>query len=137
MVSIQSRQELSRFIGRSVLPNTNRAYAKCCEQWTSFVRSEVDGDDPFVRSAGEEEKASLVGIMMMRKHEQGMRGKQATAFTAALRLRFSQQGFSTEFLNSAVIATSRAACKPKPEELRERKDSGPVTSTKLPICERF
>ena len=134
-MSIQSRQQLSQFIGRSVLPNTNRAYDKCWEQWASFVKSEVDEDDPFVRSAGEEEKASLIGIMMMRKHGQGLRGKQATAFTAAIRLRFSQQGFSTEFLNSAVIATARAACKPTPEELREKKVSGVAASVKLPICE--
>ena len=99
------------------------------------MKSEVDEDDPFVRSAGEEEKASLVAIMMLRKHEQGSRGKQATSFTAAIRLRFSQQGLSTEFLDSAVIATARTACKLKPEELRERKDSGAAASVKLPICE--
>ena len=133
-MSTQSRQELSRFIGRSVLPNTNRAYDRYWGQWTSFVKSEVDGDDPFLGCAGEEEKASLVGIMMLRKHQLGMRGKQATSFTAAIRLRFSQQGLSTDFLNSAVIATARTACKPTPEELREKKDSGATTGVKLPIC---
>ena len=49
-------------------------------------------------------------------------------------MHFGQQGVSTNFLNSPVIATARAACQPKPEELRERKDSGAVTSVKLPIC---
>ena len=134
MLSAQSMRELSRFIGRSVLPNTNRTYERYWEQWISFLKSEVGGDDPFVRSAGEEEKASLVGIMMLRRHEQGLRDKQATSFTAALRLRFAQQGLSTGFLNSAVIATARAACKPTPAELRERKASGPAASVKLPIC---
>ena len=66
---------------------------------------------------------------------QGLQGKQVTSFTVAIRLRSSQQGLSTEFLNSAVIATARAACKPKPEELRERKDRGAQVSVKLPICE--
>ena len=79
-MSAQSRQELARFIGRSVLPNTNRVYDKCWELWTSFLKSEVDEDDPFLRCAGEEEKASLVGIMMLRRHEQGLRDKQATFF---------------------------------------------------------
>ena len=37
--------------------------------------------------------------------------------------------------NSAVITTARAACKPTPEELRERKESGPAASVKLPVCE--
>ena len=133
IVSSQSRQELSRFIGRSVLPNTNRAYDRYWQQWVAFVKSEVDEDDPFVSSAGEEEKASLIGLMMMRRHEQGLRGKQATAFTAAMRLRFAQQGCPTGFLNSALIVTARAACKPTPEELRVKKDSGPTTSVKLPI----
>ena len=134
-MSVQSRQELSRFIGMSVLPNTNRVYEKSWEQWTSFLKSEVDEDDPFVRSAGAEEKASLVGVMMLRRHEQGLRDKQATSFTAAIRIRFSQQGLSTEFLNSPVIATARAACKLKPEELREMRDRGAAASVKLPICE--
>ena len=134
-MSVQSRQELSRFIGMSVLPNTNRVYDKSWEQWTSFLKSEVDEDDPFVRSAGAEEKASLVGVMMLRRHEQGLRDKQATSFTAAIRIRFSQQGLSTEFLNSPVIATARAACKLKPEELREMRDRGAAASVKLPICE--
>ena len=119
----------------SVLPNTNRVYEKSWEQWTSFLKSEVDEDDPFVRSAGAEEKASLVGVMMLRRHEQGLRDKQATSFTAAIRIRFSQQGLSTEFLNSPVIATARAACKLKPEELREMRDRGAAASVKLPICE--
>ena len=134
-MSVQSRQELSRFIGMSVLPNTNCVYDKSWEQWTSFLKSEVDEDDPFVRSAGAEEKASLVGVMMLRRHEQGLRDKQATSFTAAIRIRFSQQGLSTEFLNSPVIATARAACKLKPEELREMRDRGAAASVKLPICE--
>ena len=130
MVSAQSQRELSRFIGMSVLPNTNRAYDKCWELWVAFLKNEADEDDPFLRGAGEEEKASLVAIMMLRKHQQGLRGKQATSFTAAIRLRYSQQGLSTEFLNSAVIATARAACKPKPEELRERKDRGAQVNVK-------
>ena len=78
----------------------------------------MDESDPFVRSAVEEDKASLVGIMMLKEHGQGLRGKQTTAFTAALPMRFAQQGLSTEFLNSPVIAMV-----------------GTVTSVKLPICE--
>ena len=135
MVSAQSRQELFLFIGKSVMPNTNRVYDKCWQQWTSFLKSEVNEGDPFVRSAGDEEKAALVAIMMLRRHEQGLRDKQATSFTAAIRLRFSQQGLSTEFLNSPVVATARAACKSTPEELRERRDKSAAASVKLPVCE--
>ena len=130
-MSAQSQQELSRFIGRSVSPNTSRVYEKNWEQWISFLKSEVNEDDPFVGSAVEEEKAPLVGIMMLRRHEQGLRGKRATAFAASIRMHFVQQGISTNFINSPVIATARAACEPKPEELRERKDSCAATS----VCE--
>ena len=135
MVSAQSRQELFRFIGRSVMPNTNRVYDKCWQQWTSFLKSEVNEGDPFVRSARDEEKAALVAIMMLRRHELGLRDRQATSFTAAIRLRFSQQGLSTEFLNSPVVATARAACKSTPEELWERRDNSAAASVKLPVCE--
>ena len=61
---------------------------------------------------------------MLRRHEQGLRDKQATFFTAALRMRFSQQGLSADFLSSSVIAMAGAACKLKPEKLWERRDSG-------------
>lgn len=73
--------------------------------------------------------------MMLRRHEQGLRGKKATAFTAGIRLQFSQQGLPTRFLEAAVVATTRAACKPKPAELREKRDSGATHSVKLPVCE--
>ena len=99
MVSAQSRQELARFLSSSVLPNTNRVYDKCWGQWISFLKSEVDEDDPYVSSAGEKEKAALVAIMMLRKHEQGLRGKQATSFTAAIRMRFAQEGLSIDFFD--------------------------------------
>ena len=55
-----------------MLPNTNRVDDKYWDQWIAFIKSEVDEDDPFVSSAGGEEKASLVGIMMLRRHEQGL-----------------------------------------------------------------
>ena len=40
---------------------------------------------------------------------------------------------SFEFLNSALIATARTACKLTPEELQERKGSGAAGSVQLPI----
>jgi hypothetical protein len=64
--------------------------------------------------------------MMMRRHEAGKRGKAATAFTAAIRQKYARMMKSTSFLDSSIIAT---------DELRAKKDSGPSTSVKLPICE--
>ena len=126
---------MSAFISASVLPKTNKVYDGHFKMWTEFVKSEVDGDDPFLRNVAEEEKASLVGLMMLRRHEAGHRGKAATSFTAGVRLRFAQETLDTAFLESAVIATARASSRMKPDELRARKDSGLQSTVKLPICE--
>jgi hypothetical protein len=116
-----------------VLPKTNKVYDGHFKMWTEFVKSEVDGDDPFLRNVAEEEKASLVGLLMLRRHEAGHRGKAATSFTAGVRLRFAQETLDTAFLESAVIATARASSRMKPDELRARKDSGLQSTVKLPI----
>jgi hypothetical protein len=46
-------------------------------------RTETGSDDPFLTKYSDDEKASLVALMMMRRHEAGRRGKAATSFTAA------------------------------------------------------
>ena len=134
-VSSRSREELSMFISTSVLPQTNRVYDKDWESWEEFVRAEARGGDPMLTGMGEEDKAALVSLMMMRRHQAGKRGKAATSFTAAIRLRFARATCSTAFLDSAIIATARAACLMKPDELRAKKDRGPSDSVKLPVSE--
>ena len=118
-----------------MLPNTSRVYDQHWTQWKQFLKSEVDQDDPFLRALREEEKSSLVALMMLRRHEAGQRGKAATSFTAGIRMRFAQETLPTAFLDSAVIATSRSSCRLKPAELRERRNSGGSTNVKLPVCE--
>ena len=73
--------------------------------------------------------------MMARKHQAGLRGKAATSFTAGIRLKFASAALSTSFLDEAVVATARAACAMKPEELRAKRDDGTASSVKLPVCE--
>ena len=116
-----------------MLPNTNRTYERYWEQWISFLKSEVNGNDPFVRSAGEEEKASLVGIMKLLRHEQGLRDKQAISFTAALRLWFAQQGFCGLGIDCDGEGGMQAHACGAPGEEGQRA-SGPAASVKLPIC---
>ena len=99
------------------------------------MKSEVNQDDPFLSAIGEDEKAFLVSLMMLRKHQAGHRGKAATSFTAGIRMRFAQETLSTGFLDSAVIATARTSCLMKPEELRVKRNSAPSCTVKLPICE--
>ena len=84
VISTQSRRELSKFIGSSVLPATNRVYEGHWTQWTAFLKQEVNEEDPFLCTLDDSEKASLVSLMMLRKHEVGQRGKAATAFIAGI-----------------------------------------------------
>ena len=135
MLSKQSKRDLAVFIGTSVLPNTQRVYEQHWVLWKEFLKNEANQDDPFLRNVSEEEKTSLIGLMMLRRHEAGQRGKAATAFTAGIRMKFSQETLSTDFMDAAVITTTRSSCRLKPSELRERRNSGGSTHAKLPICE--
>jgi hypothetical protein len=82
----------------------------------------------------EDEKAELVCLMMHRRHQAGNRGKAATACTAGIRQSFACRLMGTAFLDAAVVGTARAECLMKPDELRQRRDSGESCSVKLPIC---
>ena len=93
----------------------------------------MNSEDPY--GVSEEEKASLVGLMMLRRHKRNARGKAATAFTAAIRLEFVKSRLFTDFLNSVVVATTRTSCKMTPAELRKKRNSAPTHTVKLPITE--
>jgi hypothetical protein len=47
----------------------------------------------------------------------------------------AQMVMSTTFVDSSIVATARASCLMKPDEVRARKDEGAFLSVKLPICE--
>lgn len=107
LISTQSKKDLSASISSSVLSRTNRVYDAHFKVWTDFFKSEVDSDDPFLRGVAEEEKASLVSLLMLKRHEARHWGKVATSFTAGVRLRYPQETLDTAFLDSAVITTAR------------------------------
>jgi hypothetical protein len=134
-ISAQSREELSVFISSSVLPQTGKVYKRNWQLWTEFVRGETGGGDPYLTGMSEEDKAALVSLMMLRRHQGGKRGKGASAFTAAIRYWFARKVISTTFLDAAIIATARTSCLMKPEELRAKKDEGLSSTVKLPVCE--
>ena len=134
-MSCKSREELSAFISTSVLPQTCKIYEKNWQLWIEFVKMETGGEDPFMTGMGDEDKAALVSLMMLRRHQDGKRGKGASAFTAAIRHWFAKRMMSTAFLDSAIIATARTSCLMKPAELRAKKDEGLSDTVKLPVCE--
>jgi hypothetical protein len=134
-MSARSRQQLSTFISTAVLPKANQVYEKEWAPFLTFVRTEMGSDDPFLTACTGDEKASLVALMMMRRHEAGKRGKAATAVTAAVRQMYARAMRSTDFFNSSIIATARTSCLMKPDELRAARDRGSVSMVKLPLCE--
>jgi RNase P/RNase MRP subunit POP5 len=92
-----SREELSNFISTSVLPQTGQVYSKEFLQWKDFVKSETGSDDPLLTGKSDNDKAALVSLMMMRRHQGGKRGKAATSFTATIRLMFARTILSQYF----------------------------------------
>jgi hypothetical protein len=133
-MSAQSRQELSTFISTVVLPKTNGVYEKEWESFKAFVKEETGSDD-FLTECTEDEKATLVALMMMRRHETGKQGKAATSFTAAVRQMYARMMLPTACIEFSHITTARASRELKPNELRALKDKGPAATVKLLICE--
>jgi hypothetical protein len=84
-----SREQQSKFISTSVLPQTRQMYSKEFVPWNDFVKSETGSDDPFLTGMTDNDKAALMSLMMMRRHQGGKRGKAATSITAAIRLMFA------------------------------------------------
>lgn len=117
-------------------PSTDRKYEL---QWGWFVEfmKEKGSDDPYMRGMTQQEKAATVSLFMISRYIKGKRGKAASAATAAIRLRLSQEMLDTAFLDSAMVSTARSACLLNPAELRERRSSAPACSVKLPVCEEF
>lgn len=137
VLSAENKEAISKFIKSSVQPSTDRKYEV---QWTwfvDFVKEKTGSEDPFMRGLDQQEKAAMVSLFMISRYVTGKRGKAATAATAAIRLRYSQEMLDTAFLDSAVVSTSRTACLLNPGELRERRNSAPASSVKLPVCEEI
>lgn len=118
-----------------MLPGTDKVYEQHWSMWKTFLKGEINQDDPFLPGIPEGEKSALVALLMLRRHEEGHRGKRATSFTAGVRMRYAQETLSTTFLDSAVIATARAACKLSTAELRLKRNGGISSSVKLPASE--
>ena len=70
-ISDQSRSALSAFVSTSVATKTSRVYEGHWAAWTKFVCEETQTSDPFLSWMDEQEKASMVGLMLARKHQAG------------------------------------------------------------------
>ena len=70
--------ELGALLRTSVVEKTSRGYDRHWDDWVSFVRDEMNYQDPLMRHRREEEKALLIGAV-----RQGEAGQRATADSCA------------------------------------------------------
>jgi hypothetical protein len=136
IISDENQKAIFKFLKSSVQPSTNRKYDLQWGWFEEFMR-ENGSADPFMRDLTQQEKAAMISLFMISRYMKGKRGKAATAATAAVRLRFSQEMLDTSFLDSTVVSTARSACLLNPEDLRERLSSAPASTVKLPVCEEI
>ena len=119
----------------SVTAATANAYEGHWLKWCRFLFDDLDTEDPLLGDCMEEDKPVIVGLFLQLRYDEGMRGKQATSVTAGIRLKFVAALRSTAFLDSAIVTAARTACRMSTTELRAKKDLGPSTSVKIPLCE--
>jgi hypothetical protein len=134
-LSAEDRADLGNFLKTSVTVGTARTYDSQWYGWCEFIKNLEWGKDPYMREELECDKAALVASYLQKRYNEGARGKGATSVTAGLRLSFTSALIPCHFLESAIVSTARAACKPSTEELREKRNEGTSTTVKLPFCE--
>ena len=121
----------------SVTEKTAQAYGKHWADWCQFALSTRGIQDPFMVGWTDSDKAALVGLMLQKRYQDGLRGKQAAAVTVGIRLYFIKTVLPTDFLDSALLDAARTACRRSTTELRTQKDKGPTASVKLPVSEEI
>ena len=126
---------MESFIRGSVKERTARTYERQWSEWCQFIQDETGTNDNLLAQWRESDKAVLVSLFLMRRHERGLRDKQATTVTAGIRHHFTRALLPVGFLDSAVLTAARTACQRSTTELRQRKDKGPTSTIKLPLCE--
>ena len=92
-------------------------------------------EDPFLRGWQETDKPAILCLFLSGRHEEGLRGKQATAVTAGVRYHFMKAHVPATFMESTIMTAARTACRPSAAELRKKKDQGPRPAVKVALCE--
>ena len=126
---------LGGFVMHSVTEKTAQAYGMHWGDWCQFALSTEGIQDPFMVGWTDSYKAALVGLMLQKRHQDRLRGKQATPVTAGIRLYFVKTVLPTDFLDSALLDAAQTACRRSTTELRTQKDKGPTASVRMPVSE--
>ena len=93
----------------SVTEKMGQAYGRYWADWCHFVLNTGGTQDPFLEGWTDCDKGTLV---VHKRYKEGLRGKQATAITAGIRLYFAKALLSTNFLDSAILNTHHPHCLP-------------------------
>ena len=91
------RAKLGTFLSQSVLPRTLDTYKRHWTLWMNYLEQEISESDPYLAAFKDEDKTALMSLFLLRRYEDGHRGKMATSVTAGLRLFFSAKLISTAF----------------------------------------
>ena len=83
-VTIEQRAALGGSVMHSVTEKTAQAYVRHWADWYQFALSTGGIQDPFMVGWTDSDKAALVRLMLQKTHQDGLRGKQATAVTAGI-----------------------------------------------------
>lgn len=134
-LTAEDRAVLGDFLRKSVTTGTAKTYDGQWHGWCGFIEGIEWGKDPYLRGELEGDKAALVALYLQSRYDDGARGKTATSVTAGLRLAFTSALLPCQFLDSPVLTAARAACRLTAAEIREKRNGGPSTSVKLPLCE--
>ena len=123
------RSELGAFLEKGVSQLTGSGYTKRFEVFTSFVRTKIGIDDPFMLTLIDTKKTEMVANYIKQQYEEGSRGKKAHSDTAAIRHYFTCGGHGVDFLGTErdphpVLQKARLACKMSSEEMRVEKRKG-------------
>ena len=132
---MESIEAVELFLKGSVKQRTGQQYERHWAEWSKFLVDEAGVDDPLLSQWREADKSTLVSLFLLRRHERGMRDKQATAATAGVRHHLTRALQPTDFMDAAVVTAARTACQRSTEELRQKKDNGRSATVKLPLCE--
>ena len=83
-VTIERQAALGGFVMHSVTEKTAQAYGGHWADWCQLALSTGGIQDPFMVRWTDSDKAALVRLMLQKTHQDGLRGKQATAVTAGI-----------------------------------------------------
>ena len=120
---------MGAFLEKGVSQLTGSGYTKRFEVFTSFVRTKIGIDDPFMLTLSDTKKTEMVANYIKQQYEEGSRGKKKHSDTAASRHYFTCGGHGVDFLGTErdphlVLQKARLACKMSSEEMRVEKRKG-------------